>query len=107
MGHYWGRLVSKLLLAALAGQAEKPRVGSALGAGFRPLKATNLKPVTNEQIDQLRDQDGLWCGLVHHPWVHQVAEHGPVIPCAARPLVEQELGHGWVGPPSPPLPHKR
>ena len=55
----WGRLVSKLLLAALAGQAEKPLVGSVLVAGFRPLKATNLKPVTNEQIDQLRDQDGL------------------------------------------------
>ena len=55
----WGRLVSKLLRAALAGQVEKPQVGSALGAGFRPLKATNLKPVTNEQIDQLRDQDGL------------------------------------------------
>ena len=54
----WGRLVSKLL-RALAGQVEKPQVGSALGAGFRPLKTTNLKPVTNEQIDQLRDQDGL------------------------------------------------
>ena len=54
----WGRLVSKLL-RVLAGQVEKPQVGSALGAGFRPLKATNLKPVTNEQIDQLRDQDGL------------------------------------------------
>jgi len=30
-----------------------------LVAGFRPFQAANPKLVTNEQIDQLRDQDGL------------------------------------------------
>ena len=33
--------------------------GSVLVAGFRPFRAANPKLVTNEQIDQLRDQDGL------------------------------------------------
>jgi hypothetical protein len=38
---------------------EKTGAGSTVVAGFRPFQEASPKLVTNEQIDQLRDQDGL------------------------------------------------
>jgi len=54
-----GQVVSRLLRVALSGEGDRADAGSVLVAGFRPFGATNSKLVTNEQIDQLRDQDGL------------------------------------------------
>jgi hypothetical protein len=55
-----GRMVSRLLRAALsgassAGPAEEPITV----AGFRPFQAADGAVVTNDQIDQLRDEAGL------------------------------------------------
>jgi hypothetical protein len=54
-----GQVVSRLLRAALSGEVQKAEAGSAVVAGFRPFEAASPKLVTNEQIDLLRDQDGL------------------------------------------------
>ena len=54
-----GQVVSRLLRVALSGEADRADAGSVLVAGFRPFGAADSKLVTNEQIDQLRDQDGL------------------------------------------------
>ena len=54
-----GQVVSRLLRVALSGEGDRVEAGLVLVAGFRPFGATNPKLVTNEQIDQLRDQDGL------------------------------------------------
>jgi hypothetical protein len=54
-----GQVVSRLLRDALSGEGDRVDAGSVLAGGFRPFGATNPKLVTNEQIDQLRDQDGL------------------------------------------------
>ena len=57
-----GRVVSRLLRAALAGEGQEAQVrepGPAGVAGFRPFAAAGQKLVTNEQIDQLRDREGL------------------------------------------------
>ena len=48
-----------LLRLALSGDGDRGDAGSLLVAGFRPFRAANPKLITNEQIDQLRDQDGL------------------------------------------------
>ena len=53
------QVVSRLLRVALTGEGDRADAGSVLVAGFRPFGAANPKLVTNEQIDQLRDQDGL------------------------------------------------
>ena len=53
------QVVSRLLRDALSGEGDRAEAGSVLVAGFRPFGAANPKLVTNEQIDQLRDQDGL------------------------------------------------
>jgi hypothetical protein len=57
-----GQMVSRLLRAALNGTgasaqpqaAEAPAIG-----GFRPFPALGARVVTNEAIDQLRDEAGL------------------------------------------------
>ena len=54
-----GQVVSRLLRVALPGEGDRADAGSVLVAGFRRFGAANPKLVTNEQIDQLRDQDGL------------------------------------------------
>ncbi|MCP9927887.1 ribbon-helix-helix domain-containing protein [Cyanobium sp. CH-040] len=57
-----GRMVSRLLRAALSGEPQQARAGEtkpAGVAGFRPFTAADQKLVTNEQIDQLRDREGL------------------------------------------------
>lgn len=54
-----GCVVSKLLRAALSGEVEQREARSDGVAGFRPFLAGSPKLVTNEQIDQLRDLDGL------------------------------------------------
>jgi hypothetical protein len=55
-------MVSRLLRAALAGESQEAQAGEtkrAGVAGFRPFAAADQKLVTNEQIDQLRDREGL------------------------------------------------
>jgi hypothetical protein len=54
-----GQLVSRLLRAAMAGDGGKGETGPAGVGGFRPFQVLGQKLVTNEQIDQLRDQEGL------------------------------------------------
>ena len=54
-----GQLVSRLLRAAMAGDGGKGETGAAGVGGFRPFQVLGQKLVTNEQIDQLRDQEGL------------------------------------------------
>ena len=54
-----GQLVSRLLRAAMSGDGGKGETGAAGVGGFRPFQVLGQKLVTNEQIDQLRDQEGL------------------------------------------------
>ena len=54
-----GHVVSNLLRVALSGRRDRADAGSVLVAGFRPFGAANPQLVTNEQIDQLRDPNGL------------------------------------------------
>ncbi len=57
-----GQMVSRLLRAALCGPASTelaPSVSTPAVAGFRPFPGTAGQLVTNEQIDQLRDEAGL------------------------------------------------
>ena len=54
-----GHVVSNLLRVALSGRWDRADAGSVLVAGFRPFGAANPQLVTNEQIDQLRDPNGL------------------------------------------------
>jgi hypothetical protein len=54
-----GQVVSKLLRSALSGEPPAQRSGAAVVAGFRPFAASNQPLVSNEQIDQLRDLQGL------------------------------------------------
>ena len=58
-----GQMVSRLLRAALsghtsAGGSPSPQPSEAV-AGFRPFPARAARLVTNDQIDQLRDEAGL------------------------------------------------
>ena len=59
---------------------------SLLIAGFRPFRAANPKLVTNEQIDQLRDQDGL--RIMSQP---AYPNHRPVAQVAER--LEEAFNH--------------
>lgn len=52
-----GYIVSKLIREALAGHQQAP-VGGRTVAGFRPFPARGTL-VTNEQINVLRDQEGV------------------------------------------------
>jgi hypothetical protein len=54
-----GQVVSKLLRSALTGETPAQRPGAAVVAGFRPFAASNQQLVSNEQIDQLRDLEGI------------------------------------------------
>lgn len=54
-----GRVVSRLLRTALAGEVSAGQTDRAAVAGFRPFAAADQTLVTNEQIDQLRDREGL------------------------------------------------
>ncbi len=55
-----GQMVSRLLRAALSGStATGPSASTPAVAGFRPFQAEAGQLITNEQIDQLRDQAGL------------------------------------------------
>ncbi len=54
-----GQVVSKLLRSALTGEALAQRPGAAVVAGFRPFAASDQQLVSNEQIDQLRDLEGI------------------------------------------------
>ena len=57
-----GQMVSHLLRAALLGPAAthlSPSGGSPTIAGFRPFPSRAGQLVTNEQIDQLREEAGL------------------------------------------------
>jgi hypothetical protein len=52
-----GHIVSKLIREALVGRQQAP-VGGRSVAGFRPFPARGTL-VTNEQINSLRDQEGV------------------------------------------------
>jgi hypothetical protein len=57
-----GQMVSRLLRAALSGTAAtnlSPAESPPSVGGFRPFPALSGRLVTNEQIDQLRDETGL------------------------------------------------
>ncbi len=57
-----GQMVSRLLRAALSGSASmgpSPAADTPAVGGFRPFPAQAGHVVTNEQIDQLRDEAGL------------------------------------------------
>ena len=57
-----GQVVSRLLRAALSGAASTGQAAAGAPpsvAGFRPFQARAGVVVTNEQIDQLRDEAGL------------------------------------------------
>ena len=57
-----GQVVSRLLRAALSGAASTGQAAAGAPptiAGFRPSQAPVGAVVTNEQIDQLRDEAGL------------------------------------------------
>ena len=54
-----GKVVSRLLRSALTGEAPAQRSDAAIVAGFRPFAANNQRLVSNEQIDQLRDLEGI------------------------------------------------
>ena len=56
-----GQVVSKLLRSALLGEHTMGRAASdrPVVAGFRPFVSQDQKLVTSEQIDQLRDLEGI------------------------------------------------
>lgn len=54
-----GQVVSRLLRSAHTGEAPAQRSSAAVVAGFRPFAALNQRLVNNEQIDKLRDLEGL------------------------------------------------
>jgi hypothetical protein len=54
-----GKVVSSLLRSALTGKAPAQRSGAAVVAGFRPFAASDQQLMSNEQIDQLRDLEGI------------------------------------------------
>ena len=54
-----GQVVSKLLRSALTGEAPAQPPGAAVVVRFRPFAASDQHLVSNEQIDQLRDLEGL------------------------------------------------
>jgi len=47
------------LRSALTGEAPAQRSGAAVVAGFRPFAASDQRLVSNEEIDKLRDLEGL------------------------------------------------
>ena len=53
------QVVSRLLRSALTGEAPAQRSGAAVVAGFLPFAASDQQLVSNEQIDKLRDREGI------------------------------------------------
>ena len=53
------QVVSRLLRSALTGEAPAQRSGVAVVAGFRPFAASDQQLVSYEQIDPLRDLEGI------------------------------------------------
>jgi hypothetical protein len=54
-----GKVVSSLLRSALTGKAPAQPSGAAAVAGFRPFAASDQQLVSNEEIDKLRDLEGI------------------------------------------------
>lgn len=54
-----GQMVSRLLRTALSGGVTEAASGPPLAGGFRPFVASGQRVVTDEQIDQLRDREGI------------------------------------------------
>ena len=54
-----GKVVSSLLRSALTGKTPAQPAAAAVVAGFRPFAASDLQLVSNDQIDQLRDLEGI------------------------------------------------
>ena len=54
-----GRMISRLLRQAMAGPVATGPAEGASEAVFRPFEVTEPRLVTDDLIDQLRDQDGL------------------------------------------------
>jgi hypothetical protein len=54
-----GKVVSSLLRSSLSGKAPAQPSDAAAVAGFRPFAASHQQLVSNEQIDQLRDLEGI------------------------------------------------
>jgi len=54
-----GQVVSRLLRSALTGEAPAQRSDAAVVAGFRPFAASDQQLVSIEQINKLRDLEGI------------------------------------------------
>ena len=54
-----GKVVSRLLRIALSQGTSIPEPAPSGVGGFKPFFSEDQKIVTNEQIDQLRDQEGI------------------------------------------------
>lgn len=54
-----GKVVSELLRKALSGAGERERVSQNTVSGFRPFSSPDTRIVTNEQVDRLRDDEGI------------------------------------------------
>ena len=54
-----GKVVSELLRKALSGVGERERVSQNTVSGFRPFSSPDTRIVTNEQVDRLRDDEGI------------------------------------------------
>jgi hypothetical protein len=52
-------VVSSLFRSALSGKAPAQPSGAAAVAGFRPFAASDQQLVSNEEIDKLRDLEGI------------------------------------------------
>jgi len=54
-----GQVVSRLLRQAMTGSRPSEPEGPCGVAGFRPFHSPNAQLVTNEQVDAMRDHDGI------------------------------------------------
>ena len=54
-----GQVVSRLLRQAMVGAAQLPAHNAVGVAGFRPFTSASPQLVTNDQVDAIRDQDGI------------------------------------------------
>lgn len=54
-----GKVVSALLRKALSGAATNEGVSQTIVGGFRPFSSPDAQIVTNEQVDRLRDEEGI------------------------------------------------
>ncbi len=54
-----GKVVSALLRKALTGGGASEGVSLTAVGGFRPFSSPDARIVTNEQVDRLRDEEGI------------------------------------------------